>query len=295
MDEGRAQDESYWTSRRSRRQLLKIAGVGAAAGTAAVVVGSASPASAADGQAAIIGQTNNSTDGTTFASSAASTAALVGQGDGAGAPGVVGSGNSAPDFKGLGTGRLGLQSTSAAEAVAPTWMPTPGITSGTIVHEFVRGTNGEIWASRGGPNDLNNRWKRLNTVRVDAASGSGGVFVPSRIVDTRASGTPLGAGATRNIKISGTGSGASIIPPDTVAVFGNLTALPASGAGFSTSGYLSLYPEGVARPAPSNLNPVKGAPVASNFFVCGLSSGGELTVFSLLPVHFLIDVFAYVQ
>ena len=296
VDEGHEFDEeneSYWTSRRTRRNLLKLAGVGAAAGTAAVVVGGAMPASAADGSTALVGEANNGTSTTSFSSNSDGSPGLAGIGQGSASPGVSGTGKDAPDLKGTGTGRLGLIPAVTGPA-SPTFSPINVVGNGSVYHEFVRGDNGEIWASRGGPTDTANRWKRVNAVRVDAASGSGGVFVPSRIVDTRSTSSPLTAGATRTIQVASTGSGASAIPADAVAVFGNLTALPASGAGFATSGYLSLYPFGVTRPAPSNLNPVKGGSVASNFFFCGLGSG-KLTIYSFLPAHFLIDIFAYVQ
>ena len=112
---------------RSRRQLLTLAGAGAAAGTAALVLGTASQAGAAQGGSLLIGESNTGTDLTSLTTSglngAAFTVSVIETGDNE-AAGIAGMGNDASDVKCAGTGRLGqLAVLTDGPSPSPTWSP----------------------------------------------------------------------------------------------------------------------------------------------------------------------------
>ena len=283
---------------RSRRQLLTLAGAGAAAGTAALVLGTASQAGAADGDAVLIGESNTGTDLTSLTTSglngAAFTVSVIETGDNE-AAGIAGMGNDASDVKCAGTGRLGqLAVLTDGPSPSPTWSPNT-TAGGTVYHELVRSDAGVLWASRGVEGDTANRWKRINAVRVDDPAGTGDVFVPVRIYDSRAQAPydPLAAGETQVVEIGGSNG----IPADTVAVFGNLTAVaPTATGGFPTGGYLSIFPAGTAIPTVSNLNPAPtGQHAFPNFFLCAIGTRSSIEIYNSLETHVVIDIFAYLQ
>lgn len=116
---------------------------------------------------------------------------------------------------------------------------------------------------------------------------------PCRLADTRPvagfSG-PFGppaliAGGTRVFPIAGNCG----IPMTAQAVSMNLTVTLINGAG-----HLSIWPDGTPQPTPliSNLNYVAGQTVANNV-TAGLGTTGGINVYSLLSVHFIIDVNGY--
>jgi len=274
---------------RSRRHLLTLAGAGAAAGTAALVLGTASQAGAADGGAVLIGESNTGTDLTSLTTSglngAAFTVSVIET------AGIAGMGNDASDVKCAGTGRLG-QLAVLTDGPSPSWSPN-STAGGTVYHEVVRSDAGVLWASRGAEGDTANRWKRINAVRVDDAAGTGDVFVPVRVVDTRLADAVVTAGTTYYVGFGGVPS----IPDDVVAVFGNLTAVAPSGSGgYADGGYLTVYPFDTLRPTVSNVNPAPtGQHAFPNFFFCGVGSGGDLYVYTSIDTHIVLDVFAYLQ
>jgi hypothetical protein len=143
-------------------------------------------------------------------------------------------------------------------------------------------------------------WRRVNSTRVDTANGSGGAFKPFRRIDTR-SGAKKNPGTLTVVSIAGTGTGASAIPADAVAVVGNLTAVAWTGSGF-----LAIMPAGITvgagagqyNPAadPSSLNFLIGQSALANAFVCGLNGAGSLQVYvGGHSSHFIIDITAYIQ
>ena len=67
--------------------------------------------------------------------------------------------------------------------------------------EQVRDANGVLWIHNG-----LGVWRRVNSVRVDDANGSGTPFKPFRRLDTRG-GTIKGAGSTTVVSVAGQGSG----------------------------------------------------------------------------------------
>lgn len=116
--------------------------------------------------------------------------------------------------------------------------------------------------------------------------------VPYRVLDSRSStggwaGTKLGSGETRPLTVAGTG-GAQGVPIGASAVVLNVTATNASAGSFVTA-----FPAGTARPAPSNLN--FGAYETIPNLVTGvLGSGGALSFFNAVgSVDLVADVVGY--
>ncbi|MHB8262943.1 MAG: IPT/TIG domain-containing protein [Acidimicrobiales bacterium] len=125
---------------------------------------------------------------------------------------------------------------------------------------------------------------------VAPISGSAYTAVnPARIVDTRcaASSPPkycagenlptvnatlatLPAGKTATVQVDGT---AGLPGSGVTAVVVNVTA-----ENFNSSGYLTLYPQGVAQPTVSNLNWASTQSVVTNLATVPVSNGGEITV-----------------
>jgi hypothetical protein len=199
-----------------------------------------------------------------------------------------------------GTGRLKLDPWSLSTAGDPTSNYGP---LGPDDFEQLRDKNGVLYIHGvlGGSGVGNSQWRRVNTLRVDTASGSNAPFKPLRLVDTR-SGIggpkgPFGNFAQKTYRVAGMGSGASAIPTDAVAVVGNLTATQFNSAG----GYLSIHPNGVPYTFdvdPSSLNFSGSVGAWANSFVCGLDSSGKLTVSIRTyagTTHFIIDITGYIQ
>jgi hypothetical protein len=114
---------------------------------------------------------------------------------------------------------------------------------------------------------------------------------PCRLADTRPAGGftgPFGppalvGGATRVFPVAGNCG----IPMTAQAVSMNLTVTLTSG-----TGHLSIAPDGSPQPVVSTLNYVAGQTVANNV-TQGLGTTGGISVFSLVSVHFIIDVNGY--
>jgi hypothetical protein len=154
--------------------------------------------------------------------------------------------------------------------------------------EQVRDANGVLWIHNGF-----GVWRRVNTVRVDAATGSGNPFAPWRIKDTRTGAKPA-VGSTTVVQIAGVGAGDSLIPTDAIAVMGNLTATQYTGGG-----YLAISPAGVSV-GTSSVNFITGQAAIANGFIVGLgtglTNGGKVQVkVAGHASHFTIDITAYIQ
>lgn len=198
--------------------------------------------------------------------------------------GVIGESNTGIGLYARLSGRIrqdGLQG-----AGVPTHLPD--------AFEQVRDANGVLWIHNG-----LGEWRRVNTVRVDDANGSGTPFKPFRRLDTRG-GTIKGAGSITVVSVAGQGSGASAIPDDAIAAVGNLTAVNYTGGGF-----LAIMPAGitvgpgalqfnVARD-PSSVNFIVGQKAIANAFVCGLNGGALQVYVAGHASHFIVDITAYIQ
>lgn len=162
----------------------------------------------------------------------------------------------------------------------------PGYTPNPF--EQVRDANGVLWIHYG-----SGVWRPVNTVRVDAAVGTGVPFTPTRLVDTRTSAKPA-KNSILKYAVAGTGSLTSKIPTDAIAVMGNLTATGYSGAGF-----LTISPAGVTVTT-SSVNFITGQKAIVNSFIVGLGTGTDLGklqvhVSNNTASHYIIDITAYIQ
>ena len=109
---------------------------------------------------------------------------------------------------------------------------------------------------------------------------------PARLLDTRDS-SPLGAGGTRSVVVSGTASSAGIPSVATSAVT-NLTGVTPTSAT-----YLTAYAGTAARPGTSNVNLGRGQTAAAHAVVA-LGSNGRIAVYNDAGVtNVLVDVFGW--
>jgi len=95
-------------------------------------------------------------------------------------------------------------------------------------------------------------------------------ITPVRLLDTRSSGGPLGAGGSRNLTVTG-GAGA---PAGAVSVVMNVTVTSTTAASF-----LTIYPTGNGRPQTSNLNWTSGKTIA-NLVEVPVGTGGAVTFYN---------------
>jgi uncharacterized protein YkwD len=109
---------------------------------------------------------------------------------------------------------------------------------------------------------------------------------PARILDTR-DGTggilgPVGSGAAVDVQVTGRGG---VPTADVTSVAMTVTVTQPT-----QTGYLTLYPSGTPRPAPSNLNFGPGENT-SNLVVAKLGADGKVSVFnSFGTTHVIVDV-----
>jgi hypothetical protein len=272
---------------RSRRSLLKLLGV-ATLGLAGGAATRTESARATDGAALVVGQTNTASQKTLLANSGAisndgafvvnATAADWAIEGTSGQLGVFGSG-----FIGvMGSGDVGgfFSGTLAAISLQPqdlSGAPTSGDYSkgdllvdadGVMFMCVVDGNPGSwIKVSHGGYRSL---------------------AAPVRAYDSRQAGGKLRAGdgdtaSPRAVQITGV---VPSVPPNAVAVAGNLTVTQADGSGFA-----AIWPGG-AWPGTSNIN-YGGADLA-NAFTVGLTGTGSVSVAAWVPVHVIIDIAGYI-
>jgi hypothetical protein len=189
---------------------------------------------------------------------------------------------------GTGVGLYARRSGRIRQDPRPAGLPNYAPTAPEQVRDF----NGVLWVNNTAGGAAAAVWRRVNTVRVDAANGSGAAFRPFRILDTR-SGSIKAANSTTVVTVAGQGTGAQAIPADAIGVIGNLTAVAYTGPGS-----LAIMPQGATfNPAsdPSSLNFITGQYAIANSFTCGLNNG-QLQVFvGTSSSHFIIDITAYLQ
>jgi hypothetical protein len=203
--------------------------------------------------------------------------------------GVVGEANTGIGLYARRSGRIRQE--GLALAGNPSYLPN--------TFEQVRDANGVLYI-HGLTGAGQARWRRVNSLRTDAADGSGNPFKPFRAFDSRL----VGGGAIKQpgsitvITIAGTGTGLSSIPADAVGVVGNLAAAAYPGPGF-----LAIMPSGTVgyNPAsdPASVNFIVGQYAISNSFVCGLSGGALQVIVGNSPgntaSHFIVDITGYIQ
>ncbi len=108
---------------------------------------------------------------------------------------------------------------------------------------------------------------------------------PVRILDTRTTGGPIGAGATRDLQVTGQNG----VPADATAAVVTLTTV-----GSTQGGYLTTYAAGSTRPAPtSNINFPTGA-ILSNQAIVPIGAGGKITLYNFAGTsNVLVDLAGY--
>ena len=122
-------------------------------------------------------------------------------------------------------------------------------------------------------------------------SGSGAGYsplTPARVVDSRpppeqvgAYGTPWGAGTDREVQVAGVGG----VPADAEAVVANVTV-----TGTTAESFLTVYPDGAARPTASSLNWRSGTTIP-NAVTVKVGTGGKVRVFNNAgSAHVIVDV-----
>jgi murein DD-endopeptidase MepM/ murein hydrolase activator NlpD len=92
---------------------------------------------------------------------------------------------------------------------------------------------------------------------------------PVRLLDTRATGGAVTNGTSRCVQVSGLAG----IPPNTTGVILNVTSV-----GYTTKGWLTLYPNGQAVPATSTLNFDPNVSAIANGTMVKLGTGGQVCV-----------------
>jgi subtilisin family serine protease len=122
---------------------------------------------------------------------------------------------------------------------------------------------------------------------IDGTGTAGSTFVslpPTRILDTRSTGGPIGQGATRNLQVTGLNG----VPPTATAVVANVTV-----TGGTAASYVTVFPGGTAVPNASNLNFTKSETVP-NLAIVQLGSSGNLGIYnSLGSTQVIVDLQGY--
>jgi hypothetical protein len=127
---------------------------------------------------------------------------------------------------------------------------------------------------------------RLAYFSTSSAAGRTIAMAPYRLLDTRDNNTPLGAGHTRSLVVTGRGD----VPATGVHnVVLNVTAVDPTSAG-----YLAVWASGEARPYVSNVN-FQPKQVVPNLVVAAVGNGGAVDIFnSGGTTHVVVDVVACV-
>jgi hypothetical protein len=114
--------------------------------------------------------------------------------------------------------------------------------------------------------------------------------VPTRITDTRPdsglpnAGSPIAADSTLNVQVTGVAA----VPADASAAVLDVTAVDPTA-----SGYLTVFPEGIARPDVSNVNFSPGADV-SNLVTVPLGASGGVTIYNYAgDTNVVVDLEGY--
>ncbi|MFN8000664.1 MAG: putative Ig domain-containing protein [Acidobacteriota bacterium] len=133
------------------------------------------------------------------------------------------------------------------------------------------------------------------STEANDVNGAGLLFtplaLPVRLLDTRAGqggcdtvGAPITAGTSLS-KLGRMSCDGQLIPNNAQALTGNVTVINLTGQ----TGYLTLYPTGVAAPLAANL--IYGpSGILSNAFVVGLGANGEFSLFAERTLEAIVDV-----
>jgi hypothetical protein len=115
-------------------------------------------------------------------------------------------------------------------------------------------------------------------------AGAGAPFralPPTRILDTRTNGGPIGPDSSRAVTVAGVGG----VPVGAGAVVMNVTATEPTQAG-----YITVYPTGTQHPTASNLNFVPGQNIA-NLVTAKIGANGQVSIYNFAgDTQVLFDV-----
>lgn len=119
-----------------------------------------------------------------------------------------------------------------------------------------------------------------------ATAGSYQPVAPKRLLDTRPTSTPVGAGADINVAVAGMNA----IPAGAKAAMINITATEPK-----SFGHLTAYPSGKALPATSSVNFNQSQTVA-NFSIVPIGADGKITIRNTSNggTHVIVDVVGYI-
>lgn len=124
-------------------------------------------------------------------------------------------------------------------------------------------------------------------VGEEAAVEEFGPFMPTtptRLLDTRVSGTAMGDNQLLTLSIAGEDG----VPNSATAVALTVTTVSATARS-----YVTVYPAGATRPNTSSVNVAPGAPRA-NAVTVGLGTGGDISMYNFNgPVHVIVDIVGY--
>ena len=129
----------------------------------------------------------------------------------------------------------------------------------------------------------------VNTVTVQTAGSDYTAYGPTRLLDTRTGGVAqVKAGATTRLQIGGTG-GAGGVPVGVDAAVLNITVTNPT-----TSGFISAFPEGAARPSTSNVNFTAGQTVP-NLSIVPVGANGYVDLYNsgIADVDLVVDIDGY--
>jgi streptogramin lyase len=145
----------------------------------------------------------------------------------------------------------------ATEFAIPTATSNPG--------GIAAGPDGNLWFTEQNGNKVG----RITTAAPPPPSAYTAV-TPTRLMDTRGSGGPLGPGGTRSLTVAGL----SGVPANATSVVMNVTVTDTTAAS-----WLAVYPGGSSLPLASNLNWVAGQTVP-NLAEVPIGTGGAVTFYN---------------
>lgn len=109
---------------------------------------------------------------------------------------------------------------------------------------------------------------------------------PGRLLDTRiGTGAPtgiVGAGGSLDLQVTGAGG----VPATGVEA----VALVLTVTNTATSGFVTAWPTGQARPTASSINPVGAGDIRSNLVILPVGTGGKVSLYTLQATHLVVDV-----
>jgi hypothetical protein len=108
------------------------------------------------------------------------------------------------------------------------------------------------------------------TATIAGAGAPFNALPPTRILDTRKNGGPIGPDSSRNVVVAGVGG----VPANAGAVVMNVTVTDPT-----QPGYVTVYPTGTQHPTASNLNFVPGQNIA-NLVTAKIGASGQVSIYN---------------